>query len=410
MRICILTYNFPKSQDEAMVSGVVKNPYYLSIGLYRHGHNVTVLSPSREVKKGIITIKLGKALTVYRISSGSFKGVVRELTCVYEVVRALVNITKQMDFDLFHAHTPSLGMAVVLARKAKLIPPRPVLVTAHGTSWPELLADLKGSIYDIFRTINGWVQRHLDRIALASVDAVQSTSQFQYEELVQLYKVDGSRIFVIHNGVDTDFYRPIMVDRPYLKRRLGLNDGPVVLFVGRLVRKKGLQLLIAAVPEIIRQVPNVSFLVVGGDLAHARYEKELRKQLTTSGFVGRFKWLMSVPEAEMPYVYNAADVCVVPSINYESLPTVVLEAMACGTPVIATKSWGIPEALKDNRALFEEGNVVELAQRVVNVLLDPALAHELAEENLTWIKPFVLKEIVSKLEMLYERMISHGEC
>jgi glycosyltransferase involved in cell wall biosynthesis len=151
---------------------------------------------------------------------------------------------------------------------------------------------------------------------------------------------------VLYYGIDTSRFRPD-VDGSRMRQRLGISeDDFVVLFVARMVREMGLHVLLAAIPEVIRQAPNVRFLIAGtsGELegeAHA-----LARPRPDKMFV-----FPNVAVEELPFLYAAASVAVTPSINERAcLGLAVAEAMASGKPVIVSRVGGGPELVTDGES------------------------------------------------------------
>ncbi len=211
---------------------------------------------------------------------------------------------------------------------------------------------------------------------------------------------------MIYNGVDRDLYSP-EPSRPGAGESSGAGDGPVILFVGRLVPKKGLQHLIAAFPRILEALPDARCIVVGGSRLSDTYGSQLRALVEQGGLSARFSWLQDVPEDELPAIYAQADICVFPSEGYESLPTVVFEAMACGVPVVATNRWGTPEALgTDHPGLVPEADPKAIARVVVEITSNSDLSEEVRAQQLSRVSHFDLLTMVSAHEALYRDVVA----
>jgi spore coat protein SA len=278
------------------------------------------------------------------------------------------------------------------------------VTTAHGTYLPEVEADAGRSVTRLLRIAGGRLTLRIDRGAFGSSAAIVAASRYQEREMVELYRVPPEKIEVIHNGVDLDLYSPAGA-RADLVASGAAKGGPTILFVGRLVPKKGLQHLIAAFPRILEAAPEARCVVVGGSKVFDTFGSELRRLSRRHGVADRFSWLQDVPELDMPGIYRAADLAVFPSVGYESLPTVVLEAMACGVPVVATRNWGTPEALGlDHPGLLEEATPEALAERVAAFLNGPELAARVRLDQLARVQPFALTASVAKHEELYRRV------
>jgi D-inositol-3-phosphate glycosyltransferase len=144
-------------------------------------------------------------------------------------------------------------------------------------------------------------------------------------------------------GVDLDLFQP--KDRALARRSLNLDPtGPVLLWVGRLEKLKGVEILVDAVAELERR--DVTLLIVGGDERAAETRAELEAQAAAAGIAANVRFEGAVSHDILPWYYSAADVCVVPSY-YESFGLVAVEAMACGTPVVASRVGGLVSTVID---------------------------------------------------------------
>jgi glycosyltransferase involved in cell wall biosynthesis len=175
--------------------------------------------------------------------------------------------------------------------------------------------------------------------------------------------VPGTRIEVLRNGVDLDLFAPR--DRLAARQELGLDsDRPVVLSVGWLVPRKGHDLAIRAVAAM----PGVTLVIVGeGPDASA-----LRRLAEQLGARQRVRFVDAMPQQGLARFYSAADVLLLAS-SREGLPNVVLEALACGTPVVATAVWGTPEIVAAPVAgrLVADRTPEAIAQAIRALLADP---------------------------------------
>jgi starch synthase len=239
------------------------------------------------------------------------------------------------DTDVVHSHTWYTAMAGYLA---KLTHGRPHVLTAHSL---EPLRPWKADQLAGGYTVSCWAER----TATENADAVIAVSAGMRDDILRVYPaVDPARVHVVHNGVDTDRYSP--VDDPYLLVRHGIDPGaPIVLFVGRVTRQKGLPHLLAAARDF---EPDAQLVLCAGaadtpELGAQVAADVASLQQSRAGVV----WISDV--LDVPSVIalmSAATVFVCPSI-YEPLGIVNLEAMACGTAVVASAVGGIPEVVVD---------------------------------------------------------------
>lgn len=184
--------------------------------------------------------------------------------------------------------------------------------------------------------------RHERRIARRA-SAIVTASDHERELLQRYYGADPRKMHTIPCGVDLALFRPR--DRAAARRQLGLPaEGPVLLWVGRLEKLKGVDILISAVAQLDER--NFTLLIVGGDERAAELKAELRSQAQAAGVAANIRFEGAVAHDDLPAYYSAADVCVVPSY-YESFGLVAVESMACGTPVVASRVGGLVSTVTD---------------------------------------------------------------
>jgi len=179
--------------------------------------------------------------------------------------------------------------------------------------------------------------KQADRITVAGSD--------ERDLLIRLYNARPESIAVVPCGVNLDLFQPIAQDDA--RRELGLPlDDRILLFVGRVEPLKGIDILLGAATEL-EDERACRVLVIGGDSSAQEGEMaHLRHLASRLGINDRVTFLGAVAHERLPYFYSAADVCVVPSF-YESFGLVALEAMACGTPVVASRVGGLASTVRD---------------------------------------------------------------
>ena len=193
-------------------------------------------------------------------------------------------------------------------------------------------------------------------------------------------------------GVDERTFHPASGGAA-VRERLGLTERPVVVCVSRLVRRKGQDTLIRAMPHILAEVPDAVLLVVGG----GPYRADLERLARETGVAGSVRFTGPVPWEELPAHYGAGDVFAMPcrtrrgGLDVEGLGIVYLEASATGLPVVAGDSGGAPDAVLDG----ETGWVVrggspqaprETAERVTTLLKDAELRARMGKRGRQWVE------------------------
>lgn len=271
-------------------------------------------------------------------------------------------------WDLVHAHW--------------LLPNAPIAAAARPGGQPPLVISCHGSgvyLAERFRwtgTAARWAMRRAAAVTACSGDLRARLAHLGV----------GPAPVRIPYGVDTERFRPLeparrQAVRERLARDHGLPpDDTWLVAVGRLVYKKGFDVLVRALPRLRERHPAARCLIAGS----GPLEKPLREAAEAAGVGDRVHLIGSVAHARIPELYAAADLMVVPSVhgpggNVDGLPNVLMEALASGATVIASRVAGIPDVLHDGRngLLFEEGDAVGLAAAAERALDDPALANDL---------------------------------
>jgi teichuronic acid biosynthesis glycosyltransferase TuaC len=223
------------------------------------------------------------------------------------------------EFDVIDAHYfyPDGVAAAIVARRTGM----PLVITARGSD-VNLLANL------------AWPRRHILWAARQAQEIVAVSAALA--ERLSALGVESDKISVVRNGVDMDQFAP--VDPRDARARLGVGAGPVLASVGNLVPGKGHEIVIDA----LAMLAGVGLLIVGDGPDRKALEARIRQL----GLSQRVTLLPARPQAELKWVYGAADAVVLAS-SREGLPNVLLEAIACGTPAVASRVGGIPEIITD---------------------------------------------------------------
>lgn len=191
------------------------------------------------------------------------------------------------------------------------------------------------------------------------------------------------------SGVDTDLFRPDESAREEIRRRYGLGDRPVVVCVSRLVPRKGQDMLVRALPELRKRVPDLALLLVGG----GPYRKRLDALVSELDASGQVVLTGSVPWRELPAHYAAGDVFAMPArtrgkgLDVEALGLVYLEAAATGLPVVAGRSGGAPETVLDEVTghVVDGRDLGQLVETLSALLTDPGRARKMGEAGRSWV-------------------------
>jgi phosphatidylinositol alpha-1,6-mannosyltransferase len=200
-------------------------------------------------------------------------------------------------------------------------------------------------------------------------------------------KVAAQSMVKIAPGIDTDHFSP--QDARELRNELGLTEKKVIVSVGRLVHRKGQDILIEAMPAIIKDVPEAHILMIG----EGPYRAYLENRVKALGIQERVTFIGRIQYADLPRYICAGDLFVMPSrsrfagLEVEGLGIVYLEASACGLPVIAGDSGGAPDAvLEGQTGLVVDGtSKSDVAAAAVELLLDPDRSQAMGIRGRQWI-------------------------
>jgi len=244
------------------------------------------------------------------------------------------------------------------------------------------------------------------------VDKIVAASPLDKAQMVELYGADPRKIVVIPLGVDLELFRPIPRDEAMAAIGMDVpSHQRLVLFVGRLDPLKGLDTLLRAMCKLKQQEPELSkdlcLVIIGGDVDKdsAEWDDELEcldKLKDEVGISELVTFLGSRAQNDLPYYYSAAEVCIVPS-HYESFGLVALEAMACGTPVIASRVGGLQHTIEDGVTgfLVPAGDPEALAAKLRQILLREQLAMNARRKAQAYTWHSVADRIISLYEELW---------
>jgi glycosyltransferase involved in cell wall biosynthesis len=233
-------------------------------------------------------------------------------------------------------------------------------------------------------------------------DAVIAVSEHTRRDVMKLMGVPGEKITVIYEGVHSSF-RPVE-NRPELERVRALYQLPArfILFFSTIEPRKNLVTLLDAYAALLRQDSNAPPLVVAGRKGWL-YQETLQ-HIRDLGLSERVRLTDWIANADVPALLNLAEVFVYPSL-YEGFGLPPLEAMACGTPVIASNASSLPEVVGNAGILVEPRDAPGLAQALTRVLRDDALRHELRAKGLEQAARFTWERAARETLAVYERVL-----
>jgi len=351
MRICLVTTAFPRWIGDG--DGAFVGEFAWSLA--RHGIDVCVIathSPRLPTRERIENVEIFRPRywwpehwELLRREVGGLPVVWRKYPLARFQVLSLVLvytvsiIRYSQVYNVIHAHwTLSAGAACL----GRWIHQRPVLVTVQGS--------------DILQVPQSWVGARITRIILSNCDAITALTHALKERIIKI-GVDPAKVCVIPNGVNTTKFVPIS----------DLHRENLILFVGSLIKRKGVRYLLEAMQRVIRNFPEYRLVIVGD----GPEKKDLIQHASNLGLSAHVDFVGFQAQDRVRSFMQRARLLVLPSLE-EGMGVVLVEAMACGTPVVASWVDGIRDVVtSDVGILVPPADSERLAEGICEILADP---------------------------------------
>lgn len=354
-----------------MAGGTTVHTYQLAKALRCLGNEVHAVAasadaPKEEVREGINIHRVRRPYTLFSALR----------------TRALLE-----GIDVVHAHSTCAFGHLILNKF-------PTVVKMHNTWRAEFQRYLmiKGNLRKRIDTqimMRAYV--FMDRYCVRKAEHVICISNVVRRETLK-YGIDDKKITVIHNGIDLEMF----MAKNDLREQLGL-DGIVVGYIGRLEPHKNVELLIRVFKEI-----DAKLLIIGEGSDRRRLESIVERLGVSDKVIFKGK----VNFDEIPKYYNSVDIIVYPTL-YEPLGNVILEAMASGKPVIASKLNGIPEILSEKAGFLIEPEYEALKEKLSMLIEDDALRKSMGNEGRRCVKRFSWTEVARRTVEVCESILRH---
>lgn len=351
----MLSWEYPP----VVVGGLSRHVYELSRHLAQAGHDVTVYTrghsdaPTERVEEGVRVVR------VQGYPPPLDDMIPWTLALNIALIHRAMDELAERHTDVLHAHDWLVAYAgTVLADLCSI----PLVTTIHATERGRHSGRLPGTRQKFVHEVERWLVSESERIV--------TCSSFMREQVASSLGADPERLDLIPNEVDL---APFDADVSAPARDRGR---PELLFAGRLEYEKGVQTLLEAMPVIRREVEGAVLIIAG----NGTYRPELERLALELG-LEEVRFVGFVEEDRLRELYRSARVAIVPSL-YEPFGLVALEAMASGTPVVASDTGGLREIIADGISglCFPPGDAGALAEAAVRVLRDPGLGDRLAAE------------------------------
>jgi glycosyltransferase involved in cell wall biosynthesis len=395
MNICLVSQFYPPDTGGGGIAAYV---YYLAHGLKRLGHRVFVVSKmavgsQRISEDGSLTIiRVSQWSPSYRASRVPFTGrhmrALRNLIYSFAVRRQLAKLSRSVRLDVVE-YSDIEAEGFLHSDKAGI----PYVVRLHTPYFALESYYAEGEFGFSTATL-----KRMEAKAIRHANAITCPSRTLTKLVSDQYRMPLGLIKYISNGIDTNVFCPAPT--------LSESSGPLVLYVGRLERLKGADTLMQAIPLIARKRPDVRFAFLGSDRrsqSGSSQKAEILSYLSERGLIDQVVFRDHAEQQVFLEYFRRATVCVVPS-RFENCPYTLLEAMACGKPVVAADNSGMAEIIRheENGLLFETANPEALAAQVLKLLESPRLCSTLGNAGREFaVKHYDADLIAARTEEVY---------
>jgi len=359
MRVAMLSWEFPPK----IVGGLAQHVYDLTAALARRGVEVLVFTCGAPGAPEVEEVNGTQVYRVHPYATGTpdFVAWVMQFNIAL-LERAFPVAERVRDITVVHAHDWLVAWAARALKHGLRVP---LVATIHATEFGRNNG-LHNDTQRFISSIEWWLCYEAWKVIVCS--------RYMENELKNIFQLPQDKIAVLPNGVNPENFLPTgnQVNRDWF----AAPDEKIVFYVGRLVREKGVQVLLAAAPAILARHSKTKFVIAG----KGPYEGELRRYAEQLGIAHRVYFTGYVDNATRNALYNWAAAAVFPSL-YEPFGIVALEAMAARAPVVVTDVGGLGEIVQDgvDGLKCPPDNPEALAERILRILFDPGLAQALRE-------------------------------
>jgi len=389
MRIAIFSDNFYPE-----LSGISDSLIILAKALTKRGHQIAIFAPkySKEnyqfANEQTRELELDSNIQIVRFGSLPFPGSgTKQARLVIPTFWRWLKV-KKFKPDILHTnHFFGLGLEALIAKKLLKLP----LVGTNHTAITEFVRyspiQFKSLPQKSWRYAN-WYYNHCQLVTAPGGALLKEMEQNGLKSPHE----------IIPNPVDNETFFFTPGQKLNLKKEFGLGDQTIV-YAGRIAPEKNIDVLVQALPLVRAKLPGIT-LVLAGQGHDFEKIKALAKKLKVEGSV---KFLGTINKPTLAKLYNAAETFVIASTS-EVQSMTILQAMACGLPIIGTRSRGIIDCVKENGFLFTPGKPQELADKIVSVLSDRNLRQKFSQKSLLTVKNYSAETVAETWEKAYTKI------
>jgi glycosyltransferase involved in cell wall biosynthesis len=361
MKIAIIVNFFPPK----WLAGTEIATFHVAEHLAKRGHEVHIIT---SLDEDLIGESSEKGFRIHRLPVSR----IRTLGMIFfwaDICRTI----KKIDPDIVHAQSLIFAIPAFISKKMLKIP---YVVWGQGS--------------DVY--LRNWFMKLASETIIKNADSAIALTKDMKNVFQEICDRD---IAVVPNGIDIENYQnqAFAQERDTSEKR--------ILFVGRLNPVKGVHYLLRAMKRVCEVLPDAKLIIVGDG-----EEREHLESLADSlGIRDRVDFVGKVPHERIPEYLCEADIFVLPSVS-EGFGIVILEAMSCGLPIVATRVGGVPDIIEEgvNGCLVESGDFQEMAKKILFLLDNRLLTDQISKNNRIKVQVYAWKNVVDRLERIYREI------
>lgn len=308
----------------------------------------------------------------------------------YGLLQYAIEIHRKTPFDIVHAHDWMVADAAWVMKKGFGLP---MVSTVHATE--------AGRMHGLHNDLNRYINQLEWRMTFESWQVIVN-SQSMLHELQNQFKMPSDKIAVIPNGIDPEQFDFEFDPKP-MRNQFASPAQKIIVYVGRMVLEKGVQVLLHAAPSVLAAEPGTRFLMVGTGY----YLDDLKRQADALNISHNVQWLGYVSDEDLLRLYKIADVVCIPSL-YEPFGIVALEGMAAQVPVVTSDAGGLTDFVEHMQTgvTTYAGDSGSLAWGLLEVLRNPPLAERLRKDAYDKVRHIYNWKIIAKRTLeVYDKVL-----
>ena len=358
--------------------------------LMERGHRVTIITSKSKSREAV---EKRENLTVYRFPSLTLPRSEGEYALSFPSFHRIRQIYEREGIDVLHCHVPSLlSLACVLEARKKGVPSIATNHLLSETFSRNLFFDSARFNNFFYKIVNSFYNL-VDIVLCPSIYGLKTLRKYGLK----------AKALVLSNGIELSKFSPNL-NHEQFDAEFGLKEeNRKILYVGRLMEEKGLDVLLNAYSIVNAKMPNTNLIIVGKGHLRANLEEGADKlgleNVVFTGFIS---------DSLVRQAYASSDLFVLPSYA-EIQPLVLLEALAMGLPAIGTRVGGVPEMIVDgkNGYVLKPGDHEGMAEKIITILNDDTLRKEFSRNGLRMARSHDIEKSADKLERLYNELVPH---